>query len=116
MSLLSLYNGVRMEHMILQELEQFEEGKAIHVPLYGDEHLRVVMLCLSPGSGIAAHKHPGFEVTLTPIRGKGRLTSPDGKKITLEPGTVHVVDTDSTLDPHNPFGEPFVMLVHRVKL
>jgi quercetin dioxygenase-like cupin family protein len=106
----------RMEHRMLHELEQFEEGKAIHVPLYSSEHVRVVMLCIAPGAGVAMHKHPGFEVTITPLRGKGAITSPEGKEITLEPGTIHFADAECGLDPHNPFAEPFVMLVHRVKL
>ena len=105
-----------MEHRLLRELEQFEEGKATHVPLYVSEHVRVVMLCISPGAGIAMHKHPGFEVTITPLRGRGMITSPEGEKITLEPGTFHIVDAECGLDPHNPFEEPFVMLVHRVKI
>jgi quercetin dioxygenase-like cupin family protein len=105
-----------MEQRSLREMEQFEEGQAVHVPLYASEHVRVVMLCISPGAGIPMHKHPGFEVTITPLRGKGMITSPEGKEILLEPGTIHFADAECGLDPHNPFQEPFVMLVHRVKL
>jgi quercetin dioxygenase-like cupin family protein len=105
-----------MESRNLSQLEHFEEGKAIHVPLYNSNQVRVVMLCLAPGSAIPMHKHPGFELTLTPLRGKGMITSPEGKAITLEPGIIHIVDAESGLDPHNPFDEPFAMLVHRVKL
>ncbi len=105
-----------MDHKNLRDLEQFEEGKAIHVPLYSSDRVRVVMLCIAPGAGIPMHKHPGFEVTITPLRGKGMITSPDGEKITLEPGTINFADAECGLDPHNPFDAPFVMLVHRVKL
>lgn len=105
-----------MEHRNLRELEQFEEGKAIHVPIYSIEQVRVIMLCLAPGSGIPMHKHPGFEVTLTPLRGKVMITSPEGGKVTLEPGTIHFSDAECGLDPHNPFEEPFVMLVHKVRV
>jgi len=104
-----------MEHRTLRQLEQFEEGKAIHVPLYGSDHVRVVMLCIAPGAGIPMHTHPGFEITITPLRGKGAITSPQGERIILEPGTIHFADATCGLDPHNPFDEPFVMLVHRVK-
>ncbi len=105
-----------MEHKNLHDLEHFEDRKAVHVALYTSDRLRVVMLCLAPGAGIAMHKHPGFQVTLTPLRGKGKITTPEGKEMILEPGTIHFVDAETGLDPNNPFEEPFVMLVHRVKL
>ncbi len=105
-----------MEHRTLHEFEHFEEGQAIHVPLYSSGQVHVVMLCIAPGAGIPMHKHPGYEITITPVRGKGVITSPEGEKITLEPGTIHFADSECGLDPHNPFEEPFVMLVHRVKL
>jgi quercetin dioxygenase-like cupin family protein len=105
-----------MEQKLLNELEHFEEGKAIHVPLHISDNLRTMMVCLAPRSGIPMHAHAGFELTLMPLRGKGRITSPDGEAITLEPGSIHFVDAESGLDPHNPFDEPFVMLVHKVKL
>jgi quercetin dioxygenase-like cupin family protein len=105
-----------MEYRNLRELEHFEEGKAIHVPLYSSERVRVVMLCLAPGTAIPMHKHPGFEVTLTPLRGRGKITSPEGEEVTLESGAIHFADAESGLDPSNPFEEPFVMLVHKVKV
>ena len=63
-----------------------KKAEAVHVPLYASEHVRVVMLCIAPGAGRPMHKHPGFEITITPLRGKGMITSPDGKEILLEPG------------------------------
>jgi quercetin dioxygenase-like cupin family protein len=105
-----------MDHKVLAELEHFEDGQATHVLLHHSDRVRVMLLCLAPGAAIDMHQHPGFELTLTPLHGKGMITSSEGGDVVLEPGTIHFVGSDAGVDPHNPFDQPFAMLVHRIKI
>jgi hypothetical protein len=69
---------------------------------------------LAPGLAVAPHAHPGYEVTLEPLRGKAILPTPDGE-VTLEPGEVYLLDGAQGFEPKNPFGEAFEMLITLVR-
>jgi quercetin dioxygenase-like cupin family protein len=104
-----------MEHKVFSEVEKFSTEKHIHVPLFNGERTKTVLLCLSAGLTVTPHSHPGFEVTLQPIKGKGLLPLEDGKEITLSPGEIVFMDGAASFSPRNPFNEDFQLLIHLVK-
>jgi quercetin dioxygenase-like cupin family protein len=104
-----------MEQKVLREIERFSKEKHIHVPLFNGERTKVLLLCLSAGLTVPPHSHPGFEITLQPLRGKAILPIDGGKEITLVPGEVFFVDGATSFNPRNPFDEDFEMLIHLIK-
>jgi quercetin dioxygenase-like cupin family protein len=104
-----------MEKQAFKEIERFSKEKHIHVPLFSSERTKVLLLCLSAGLTVPPHSHPGFEVTLQPLRGKSILPIDGGKEIILEPGEVYFVDGAVSFSPRNPFDEDFEMLIHLIK-
>jgi quercetin dioxygenase-like cupin family protein len=104
-----------MEQKIFTEVERFSKEKHIHVPLFTSERTKVLLLCLSAGLTVPPHSHPGFEITLQPLKGKAILPLEDGKEITLIPGEVFFVDGAISFNPKNPFEEDFEMLIHLIK-
>ena len=104
-----------MEQKIFSEVERFSKEKHIHVPLFTSERTKVLLLCLSAGLTVPPHSHPGFEITLQPLKGKAILPIENGKEITLTPGEVFFVDGAISFNPRNPFEEDFEMLIHLIK-
>lgn len=104
-----------MEHKVFKDVEQFPKDKHIHVPLFNGERTKVLLLCLSAGLTVPPHSHPGFEITLQPLKGRAVLPLEDGKEITLAPGEIYFVDGAASFNPRNPFEEDFEMLIHLVK-
>ena len=104
-----------MEHKVLGEVERFSKEKHVHVQLYNSERTKVLLLCLSGGLTVPPHSHPGFEVTLQPVKGKAILPVEDGKEVTLTPGEVFFLDGSFPFNPRNPFDEDFEMLIHLIK-
>ena len=64
---------------------------------------------------VPPHSHPGFEITLQPVKGKAILPLADGREITLAPGEVLFVDGAASFNLRNPFDEDFEMLIHLIK-
>jgi len=104
-----------MEQKVFNEVERYSKEKHIHVPLFTGERTKVLLLCLSAGLTVPPHSHPGFEITLQPLKGKAILQLEDGKEITLMPGEVYFVDGAISFNPRNPFEEDFEMLIHLIK-
>jgi len=104
-----------MEQKVFKDVELFSKDKHIHVPLFNSERTKVLLLCLSGGLTVPPHSHPGFDVTLQPLKGKAILPIDEGKEITLVPGQIFFVDGTISFSPHNPFEEDFEMLIHLVK-
>jgi quercetin dioxygenase-like cupin family protein len=104
-----------MEQKVFKDVERFSKEKHVHVPLFNGERTKVLLLCLSAGLTVPPHSHPGFEITLQPLRGKAILPIDDGKEITLVPGEVFFVDDAISFNPRNPFDEDFTMLIHLIK-
>lgn len=104
-----------MEQKVLKDVERFSKEKHIHVPLFTSERTKVLLLCLSAGLTVPPHSHPGFEITLQPLKGKALLPIDGGKEITLIPGEVLFVDGAVSFNPRNPFEEDFEMLIHLIK-
>ncbi|HET9130101.1 MAG TPA: cupin domain-containing protein [Terriglobia bacterium] len=104
-----------METKKFGEVEQFSKEKHVHVALYNGERTKVLLLCLSAGLAVPPHAHPGFEITLQPLKGKALLPTEDGGEILLQPGQIHFVDGTVSFNPKNPFSEDFEMLIHLVK-
>jgi len=104
-----------MERKVFKEVERFSKEKHIHVPLFNGERTKVLLLCLSAGLTVPPHSHPGFEITLQPLKGKALLPLGDGSEITLSPGEFYSVDGAISFNPRNPFEEDFEMLIHLVK-
>jgi quercetin dioxygenase-like cupin family protein len=88
-----------MEQKVFKEVERFSKEKHIHVPLFNSERTKVLLLCLSAGLTVPPHSHPGFEITLQPLKGKAVLPIGDGKEITLRPGEVFFVDGAISFNP-----------------
>jgi quercetin dioxygenase-like cupin family protein len=104
-----------MEQKAFKEVERFSKEKHVHVPLFTSERTKVLLLCLSAGLTVPPHSHPGFEITLQPLKGKAILPTGEGKEITLMPGEVFFVDGAISFNPRNPFEEDFEMLIHLIK-
>ena len=104
-----------MESKVFAEIERYQPDKHVHVPVFNGERTKVLLLCLSAGLSVPPHTHPGFEVTLQPLRGKAVLPTEDGGEVVLEPGQIYFVDGARSFNPTNPHAEPFQMLIHLVK-
>jgi hypothetical protein len=57
----------------------------------------------------AAALHPGFEITLQPLKGRAL------EEILLAPGEIFFVDGEVSFSPRNPFDEDFEMLIHLIE-
>ena len=104
-----------MEQKVFKDVELFSKDKHVHVPLFNSERTKVLLLCLSRGLTVPPHSHPGFEITLQPLKGKAILPMDEEKEITLVPGQIIFVDGAISFSPRNPFEEDFEMLIHLVK-
>lgn len=104
-----------MEAKVFAEIERYAPDKHVHVPVFNGERTKVLLLCLTPGLAVPPHTHPGFEITLQPLRGKALLPMPDGGELVLEPGRIYFVDGAHSFSPDNRHAEPFQMLIHLVK-
>lgn len=104
-----------MEIKKFSDVEHFESAKFVHVPLSSSERTKVLLLCLSAGLTVPPHSHPGFEVTLQPVRGKANLPLPDGSTLLLEPGMFVALDGAVAFNPSNPFAEDFEMVIHLIR-
>ena len=104
-----------METRAFAEIERYQPDKHVHVPVFNGERTKVLLLCLSPGLTVPTHSHPGFEVTLQPLRGKGVLPTAGGGDLVLEAGRIYFVDGAQSFSPRNPYAEPFQMLIHLIK-
>lgn len=108
-------SGIIPQRKVFREIERFSKDKHVHVPVFQGGRTTVLMLCLSSGQSVAPHSHPGFEITLQPLRGKAVLPQPDGPEVTLQPGEVIFMDGALAFNPKNPFADDFTMLIHLVK-
>jgi quercetin dioxygenase-like cupin family protein len=104
-----------MEQKVFKDVELFSKDRHVHVPLFNSERTKVLLLCLSRGLTVPPHSHPGFEITLQPLKGKAILPVDEGKEITLVPGQIFFVDGAISFSPRNPFEEDFEMLIHLVR-
>jgi quercetin dioxygenase-like cupin family protein len=104
-----------MEQKIFKDVERFSKDKHVHVQIFNSERTKVLLLCLSAGLRVPPHSHPGFEITLQPLKGKAILPSEGGENITLMPGALYSVDGSTSLSPQNPFEEDFEMLIHLIR-
>lgn len=104
-----------MEKKIFQEMEHYAPDKHVHVPLFTGDRTKVLLLCLSAGQSVPPHSHPGYEITLQPLKGKALLPADQNKEIELLPGEIYFVDGAISFNPKNPFREEFEMLIHLVK-
>ena len=105
-----------METQKLSDVERFQPGRHVLVPVFDGERTKVRLLCLLPGGAVPNHTHEGFEVTLVPLRGKAAVARADGDDQVLEPGQVHCAKGAETFGFRNPHDEPFQMLIHLVKI
>ena len=104
-----------MERKTLKDVERFSREKYVHVALFSTERTKVLLLCLSAGLAVPPHSHPGFEITLQPLRGKAVLPVPGREEVLLIPGEIVFIDDAMTFNPRNPFDEDFAMLIHLVR-
>ncbi|MEO6941354.1 MAG: hypothetical protein ABI444_14665 [Candidatus Kapaibacterium sp.] len=104
-----------MEVQQLHTIARFDPSKFVYVPLYNGIRTKALLLCLSSGLTVPPHSHPGFEVTLQPLRGKANLPLPDGTTLLLEEGMFVTVDGAVSFNPSNPFTEDFEMVIHLVR-
>jgi quercetin dioxygenase-like cupin family protein len=104
-----------MEIQRFNEVARFDPDKFVHVPIFSSDRTKVLLLCLSPGLSVPPHSHPGYEVTLQPLRGKANLPLPDGSTLLLEPGMFITLDGASAFNPSNPFNHNFEMLIHLIR-
>jgi quercetin dioxygenase-like cupin family protein len=104
-----------MDKQVFKSVERFSAEKHVLVPLFTSERTKVLLLCLSRGLTVPPHSHPGFEVTLQPLKGEAILPLDDGSEMTLTPGEIYLADGASSFSPRNPFDEDFEMLIHLIK-
>jgi quercetin dioxygenase-like cupin family protein len=104
-----------VERKVFEEVEKFSPDKHVHVPLMATERAKVILLCLSAGLAVPPHAHPGFDVTLQPLKGKALLPVEGGEDVTLVPGEIVFADGASSFSPKNPFDEDFEMLIHLIR-
>jgi quercetin dioxygenase-like cupin family protein len=104
-----------MEVKAFADVEQFSKEKPVLVPLFNSERVKVLLLCLSSGLAVPPHSHPGFDITLQPLKGKAVLPTEGGKEVSLAPGQIVFVDGALSFSPHNPFSEDFEMLIHLIR-
>ena len=104
-----------MERKVFTEVERFSKEKHVHVTLYNGERTKALLLCLSAGLTVPPHSHPGFEITLQPLKGKALLPIEGGADVILTPGEFYTVDGSISFNPRNPFQEDFEMLIHLIK-
>ena len=109
-----LAKGETMEHKVFEAVESFSKEKHIHVPIFASKRTKVLLLCLSSGLTVPPHSHPGFEITLQPLKGKALLPI-NGEEIMLVPGEIFFVDGEVSFSPRNPFDENFEMLIHLIE-
>ncbi len=104
-----------MQIQEFSSLRRYDPNRFVHVPVYQSKRTKVLLLCLGSHQEVPPHRHPGFEITLQPLKGKAELPLPDGSKSLLEPGMfITVEDGDFPFNPNNPFEEGFEMLIHLV--
>ena len=104
-----------MEQRVFRDVESFSKDKYTHVPLFNTDRTKVLLLCLSAGLSVPPHSHPGFEVTLQPLKGKAILPIDGEKEIMLNAGEIYFIDGAVSFSPRNPFDEDFQMLIHLVR-
>jgi quercetin dioxygenase-like cupin family protein len=104
-----------MEAKVFAQIERYMEDKHVHVPVFNGERTKVLLLCLSAGLAVPPHTHPGFEITLQPLRGRAVLPAEDGSEMLLEPGRIYFVDGAQSFNPKNAHTEPFQMLIHLIR-
>ena len=104
-----------MEEKTFSQVERFSKDKHLHIPLFSSDRTRVLLLCLSGGLTVPPHSHPGFDITLQPLKGRAILPVDGGEEINLVPGRILFVDGALSFSPRNPFDEDFEMLIHLVK-
>jgi quercetin dioxygenase-like cupin family protein len=104
-----------MEKKVFADIEKFSPDKHVLVPIFDGERAKVVLLCLAPGTAAPPHSHPGFEVSLQPLRGRAIFQVEGGEEVILEPGAIYFAQGEGTFNPRNPHAEPFQMLIHLVK-
>jgi quercetin dioxygenase-like cupin family protein len=104
-----------MERKVFNEVERFSSEKHVHVPLFTSERTKVLLLCLAAGLTVPPHSHPGYDITLQPLKGKAIFPIAGGEDVLLVPGVILFVDGAMSFNPRNPFGEDFEMLIHLVK-
>ncbi len=101
----------------LEHLSRYDPNKFVHVPVFNGKRTKVLLLCLGAGLEVPPHRHPGFEITLQPLKGKANLPLADGTTVLLEPGMfITVEDGDFPFNPSNPFKDNFEMLIHLDKI
>ena len=76
-----------MEQKTFADVEQFSKDKYIHVPLCSSERTKVLLLCLSRGLTVPPHSHPGFDITLQPLKGMALLPTDVEYSINIFPAT-----------------------------
>jgi quercetin dioxygenase-like cupin family protein len=104
-----------MDSKVFNEVERFSKEKHIHVPLFSSERTKVLLLCLAAGLTVPPHSHPGYDITLQPLKGKAILPVVGGEDVLLVPGGIFFTDGAISFNPRNPFEEDFEMLIHLVK-
>jgi quercetin dioxygenase-like cupin family protein len=107
--------GEFVEHKIFKDVEQFSKEKPVQVLLFNSDRMKVLLLCLSGGLTVPPHSHPGFDVTLQPLKGQAILPVEGGREIRLIPGEAFFMDGAVSFSPRNTFDEDFEMLIHLVR-
>jgi quercetin dioxygenase-like cupin family protein len=104
-----------MIRKVFKEVERFLPDKHVNVSIASGDRTQILLLCLSKGVSVPPHSHPGFEITLQPLKGKAKLPLGMGQEMLLQPGEIYFLDGSISFNPKNPFNEDFQMLIHLVK-
>ena len=100
---------------VFKEIERFVPDKHNGVLVANGERTKIMLLCLSIGAIVPPHSHPGYEVTLQPLKGKAKFPMGMNQEMLLQPGEFYFMDGETSIYLKNPFEENFQMLIHLVK-
>lgn len=99
-----------MKQINLESIEKYDPAKFFRVEVFKGERLRTLLLTLTPGQSVPAHRHEGFEILLEPLRGEAEIVL-DGESVTLRAGELILVDGANDFAPVNHGSVNFAMLI-----
>jgi quercetin dioxygenase-like cupin family protein len=84
-----------MEKKSLTEAIQYQEERFTKKILFHKGDSVVFVLNFMPGQQLPVHKHPGADVYIYALKGKGTITVNDAKMEFTEEEVIHVAEEDS---------------------
>lgn len=103
-----------MKRVNLKDIEKYDEKKFLRSDVVKGDRSQVLLLCLTPGQSVPAHRHEGYEILLHVLDGVVEVTL-DGEQMTLQSGDIILVDGANDFAPVNRGEGNFSMLITLVQ-